>query len=176
MDFGGSLGTSYYQCRGLLRDVVGDLRWGIVEQPHFVKCGREEFETPELTFFDSATTCVEAIRPNVLLFSGVLQFVDKPGDILNALLAHRISSVIIDRIQVLEDDAPDRLTVLRVSHEEVGRRESYPTWLFNKRNLLSPFAAEYATVLEFDSGMGRFDAGGSQARDLGFLFTLKDHG
>lgn len=34
LDFGGSLGSSYYQCRGFLRDLQ-ELRWSIIEQPNF---------------------------------------------------------------------------------------------------------------------------------------------
>jgi putative methyltransferase (TIGR04325 family) len=42
IDFGGALGSSYYQCRKFL-SLLPDLAWAVVEQENFVRCGREEF-------------------------------------------------------------------------------------------------------------------------------------
>src|SRR3546814_16397621 len=39
IDFGGSLGSTYRQCRPLL-DAVQPPQWHVVEQPHFVAFGR----------------------------------------------------------------------------------------------------------------------------------------
>lgn len=43
LDFGGSLGSSYYQCKDFL-NTSADLRWSVVEQAHFVDCGKAEFQ------------------------------------------------------------------------------------------------------------------------------------
>lgn len=50
LDFGGSLASSYYQCRGFLSDLKS-LRRSIVEQPKFLECGKELFESEELKFY-----------------------------------------------------------------------------------------------------------------------------
>ena len=47
LDFGGSLGSTYFQCRPFLGG-VSELRWTVVEQPQFVECGRREFEDGEV--------------------------------------------------------------------------------------------------------------------------------
>src|SRR5690606_1701818 len=72
LDFGGSLGSSYYQCKDFLA-VIRELQWSVVEQEHFVRAGREEFSTDRLNFFYSIAECVESAAPNVALLSGVLQ-------------------------------------------------------------------------------------------------------
>ena len=50
LDFGGSLGVSYYQNRVFLSDLE-ELRWSVVEQDAFVKCGKEYFKTKHLKFY-----------------------------------------------------------------------------------------------------------------------------
>ena len=49
LDFGGALGSAYFQNRSWLRE-LGALEWTVVEQPHFVACGQREFTTGELRF------------------------------------------------------------------------------------------------------------------------------
>src|SRR3546814_8173546 len=58
IDFGGSLGSTYRQCRPLL-DAVQHLQWHVVEQPHFVEAGRQEFETDELHFWNEISDVPE---------------------------------------------------------------------------------------------------------------------
>ncbi|MDO8590885.1 MAG: methyltransferase, TIGR04325 family, partial [bacterium] len=43
MDFGGSLGSLYFQHRKFL-DQLNKLSWNVVEQPKFALCGKENFE------------------------------------------------------------------------------------------------------------------------------------
>ena len=57
VDFGGSLGSSYFQCRNFLNPVCS-LKWLIVDQPAQVACGREDFESNELRFYDSIEECI----------------------------------------------------------------------------------------------------------------------
>ena len=47
LDFGGSLGSSYFQCRSFLPPLAR-LRWNIVEQAKHVECGRREFANEQL--------------------------------------------------------------------------------------------------------------------------------
>src|SRR3546814_11444165 len=58
IDFGGSLGSTYRQCRPLL-DAVQHLQWHVVAQPHFVEAGRQEVETDELHFWNDISDVPE---------------------------------------------------------------------------------------------------------------------
>ena len=49
IDYGGSLGTSYFQNLKFLNQ-VDDFRWNIVEQEAFVKIGKEYFSNENLFF------------------------------------------------------------------------------------------------------------------------------
>jgi len=76
IDFGGSLGSSYFQNKLFLNNV--DLTWNIVEQEKFVICGQEHFENNQLHFYKSIEDCIENTKPDVLLCSSVLQYIESP--------------------------------------------------------------------------------------------------
>jgi putative methyltransferase (TIGR04325 family) len=73
IDFGGSLGSTYYQNRNILRQVKVRFIWNVVEQEHFVKCGKECFETDELKFMYDIVEATKTKDINVCLLSGVSQ-------------------------------------------------------------------------------------------------------
>ena len=62
LDFGGSLGSSYFQCRGFL-SVPSLLSWNVVEQPHFVRCGRECIESEQLKFYFTIDDVLKENKP-----------------------------------------------------------------------------------------------------------------
>lgn len=63
LDFGGSLASFYSQHAAIL-SIVKDLRWGVVEQPHFVAWGREHLTTTDLKFYNSLTEFILDGKPN----------------------------------------------------------------------------------------------------------------
>jgi len=168
LDLGGSLGSTYHQCRGLL-DRLDELRWNIVEQPSFVQCGREHFETEELRFFNDVPSCLAEMRVDVVILSGVLPYVERPYALLDEIVASNIENVILDRTPLVLH-GPDRLTVQRVPPHIYGRPLSYPAWILNRANVVARFAERYNLVLEFDALAGLIDLGRVKARDTGFLF------
>ncbi|MBI5140226.1 MAG: methyltransferase, TIGR04325 family [Candidatus Vogelbacteria bacterium] len=63
LDFGGSLGSSYYQNVKFLNHLL-ELRWNIVEQKKFVEVGRETFENDYLKFY---STYANNTKPRVFV-------------------------------------------------------------------------------------------------------------
>jgi hypothetical protein len=53
-DFGGSVGSTYFQHRDVFK-VIPALMWSVIEQPHFVACGKADFEDEVLKFYDTIT-------------------------------------------------------------------------------------------------------------------------
>lgn len=146
IDFGGALGSLYYQCRHFLPAQI-DLRWNIVEQPAHVACGQHEFANGQLRFFETVSACLAVDRPQVLLLSGVLQYLEAPYETLRGLLAHEFDYVIIDRTPLLNRDA-DRLTVQTVPSSIYPG--SYPAWFFSETRLRETWReASYQLVAEF---------------------------
>lgn len=146
LDFGGSLGSSYYQNKVFL-NTINDLKWCIVEQPHFVKCGQENFENEQLKFYHSIEECMAANKIDVLLLSGVLQYLEKPYEWIERLVSLKIPYIIIDRT-AFADIEEDILTIQNVPEEIY--KASYPCWFFNGKKVLQKMSA-YLSLASFDS-------------------------
>ena len=84
VDFGGALGSTYAQNRHFLQPLPS-LRWSVVEQPHFVERGRRSFQDERLRFYESLEACLTENTPNVLVLSSVLQYLERPYDLLAGL-------------------------------------------------------------------------------------------
>lgn len=146
VDFGGALGSSYFQCRGFLQ-VIRQLEWLVVEQAAHVTCGQEDFASEQLRFYPTVEDCLTSHQPNALLLSSVLQYVPDPYSLLKSLLRHRIHHVIIDRTAFLKRDA-DRLTVQTVPESIYSA--SYPAWFFSETRLRAAFTdAGYVLIADF---------------------------
>lgn len=146
LDYGGSLGSSYFQHRDILR-CVSEVIWCVVEQPHFVKCGKQYFEDDFLKFFYSMEDCLKVCTPNVLLLSSVLQYLESPFDFIEQLVELQISHIIIDRTPFI--DAPSSLITVQHVPETICR-SSYPAWFFNEEKFIASFKG-YALMGSFVS-------------------------
>ena len=131
LDYGGSFGSGYYQHKALLGSMKS-FHWGVVEQPQFVSIGRKEFSNSELTFHDSIKECAEAIRPNVLLISSVLQYLENPWNTLTELLNTSVNFVLIDRTMA-HRKGNDFIAVQEVPESIYSA--SYPVWMLNAKRL-----------------------------------------
>jgi len=165
LDFGGSLGSSYYQCKGFLSD-LSFLRWSIVEQPNFVRCGKELFEDEVLKFYDSIDDCLIVETPQVILLSSVIQYLENPYDFLKKLMDYEFPHILIDRTAFVISGG-DRLTVQRVPPSIYPA--SYPAWFFDQEKFLNMFSDQYDLVFDFDGS----DEVNIPSRFKGFYFTRK---
>ena len=95
LDFGGSLGSTYYQNKKFL-DKFRDVSWSIVEQKHFVDVGKEYFEDERLKFFNTVEECREE-NPSILILACVLQYIEEPFKLLDLLFESGFETILIDR-------------------------------------------------------------------------------
>jgi putative methyltransferase (TIGR04325 family) len=146
LDFGGSLGSAYFQNLPMLQSLTG-LEWSIVEQPHYIKEGNEFIADGKLKFYVDVDSCLAERQPNVLLLSSVLQYLEHPYDWTTKLLELDFDYIIIDRTAFV-DGAIDRLTVQNVPADIY--EASYPSWFFNTAKLLNAFTANYSSIADFD--------------------------
>ena len=173
MDFGGALGSAYIQHREFLQHLK-ELRWGVVEQENFVSAGITEFQTEELRYFYTPEECAEAINPNFLLLSGVLQCIENPFTVLNALLARGIPYILIDRTMTRRSVGPD---VVAVQHVPAWIYDaSYPVWFLDAAALEQCFEKYgYDIVDTFDPHPGSsFGVAGIDAGYSGWFLQKRD--
>ncbi|MCX6690450.1 MAG: methyltransferase, TIGR04325 family, partial [Methanoregula sp.] len=148
LDFGGSLGSTYYQNRAFLRNLP-EVQWNIIDQPAYVKVGKEYFEDEVLKFFPDIENCLSETKPNVILLSSVLQYLENPYEILNKLLNLPIDYVIIDKTPFW-DGSTDRLCVQKVPPSIYPA--SYPSWIFAKGKFLHQIAKkDYEVIVDFEN-------------------------
>ncbi len=166
LDFGGALGSTYFQYR---REIPGanHVTWAVVEQPMFVNAGAAEFESEELRFFPTVQAASAAVKPDVLILSGVIQCLEEPHALLTEFLRAPWRLIVLDRV-ALHAGTRDRLTVQKVPSSIY--RASYPAWFFQQERLMAHFAQRYRCVAEFANG----DPGSSGFRFMGFLFEPKE--
>jgi putative methyltransferase (TIGR04325 family) len=167
IDIGGSLGSTFLQCRTLL-EAVSSVSWCVVEQPAFAACGRKHFENEQLHFFDDLPSCLISQTPDIAVLSSVLPYVEMPHELLDSI-AQTAPRVIIDRTP-LRTSRPDRLTVQSVPATIYGFETSYPAWILNREGVLAHFLGRFHTVYEFEALAGPVDVDGTTAKDTGFLF------
>jgi putative methyltransferase (TIGR04325 family) len=148
LDFGGSLGSTYFQNRNFLAS-LDTLEWSIVEQENFVACGKKDIADGALRFYFTIEECLAERKPNFLLLSGVLQCLDAPYEWLERFLNHRFPNVVLDRTAFL-DRPEDRLTIQHVPASIY--EASYPAWFLNRDRVITTVGESYHYVTDFDSG------------------------
>lgn len=145
LDFGGSLGSTYFQHRHLLADLA-DVQWNVVEQPRHVQKGRECFQTRQLRFYSSVAECLSHGTPTVVLLGSVLPYLECPYGVLDLLSEGPFHSMIIDRTCFWDGDT-DRLCVQRVPPHIYDA--SYPCWVFSRKRFRDVLKAKWNVVAEF---------------------------
>ena len=167
VDFGGALGSSYFQCHNFLK-VVRQLEWLVIEQSAHIACGRKNFESDRLRFYNTIEECMAGHQPNVLLLSSVLQYLPNPYEILQNLLSHRINHVIIDRTAFLVSGR-ERLTVQHVPDSIYPA--SYPAWFFSEAKFTAAIkSAGYNLVADFLSTVDDYSPESEKGYYKGFIF------
>ena len=133
LDFGGALGSSYRECRSFLGDRLQPLRWAVVEQPSFVEAGRREMQNEELSFFSSIDEAAQDRHIDVMLFSGVLQYLPQPYRLLDEALHVAPRYLVLDRTIVSERDTD--LAHVQTVPDSIYPA-TYPVWALSRQRLL----------------------------------------
>lgn len=171
LDFGGALGSSYFQCRSFLQP-VRHLEWLVIEQPAHVACGRQDFQSEELRFYETIESALSRHRPNVLLLSSVLQYLPEPYAMLEQLLNVGAGHVILDRTPFLRRER-ERLTVQHVPASIYSA--SYPAWFFSERKFREAVAGRgYRLLAEFPA-LDRLAPEDEPADYKGFVWEKTGH-
>ena len=173
LDFGGALGSSYFQCRAFLGGLE-EVRWSVVEQKNVVSCGKEHFEDDHLRFYYSIDECLERERVQVILLSAVVQYLEDPHAFLEDLAGRKIKYMLFDRTPVVPDISRDVLKIQRVPKDIY--EASYPVWFLERKHFLTHFSENYKMLAEFES-FESWELGSMTLQHVGFVFqTLEETG
>ncbi|HET7003018.1 MAG TPA: methyltransferase, TIGR04325 family [Puia sp.] len=169
-DFGGSLGSSYFQNRKFL-DTVPELQWNIIEQKNFVTCGLEYFQDNHLHFFYTTDELIEKQGlPDLLLLSCVLPYLEKPYDILLSLMQYKIPYIFIDNTY-FNYEPRDRICIQLVPPQIY--KASYPCWMLNYDTVKKIFSDRYMLISEHENESSIF-LDGKKIQYKGLFFKIKE--
>ncbi|OGI27878.1 MAG: hypothetical protein A2287_09750 [Candidatus Melainabacteria bacterium RIFOXYA12_FULL_32_12] len=147
LDFGGSLGSHYFQNRQFLAGLK-ELKWNVVEQQNFVKTGREYIQDDELKFYYDVDNCIKEQNPNLILISGVIQYLENPYIMLENIISKNVQYIFLDRTTFCKE-IKDLLTVQKI-HPSIYEA-SYPAWFLDEEKFLSYFTDRYNLITDFDA-------------------------
>jgi putative methyltransferase (TIGR04325 family) len=112
------------------------------------------------------------MQPDAILFSGVIQYLEKPYALLEEVLSHKFDFLIFDRTTFIES-GEDRLTIQKV--KPTIYEASYPAWFFNREKFLSFLSRDYELVAEFDALAGTIRINNRYGNDKGFIFSRRNN-
>jgi putative methyltransferase (TIGR04325 family) len=170
IDFGGSLGSSYFQNKEILKQAEIAINWNIVEQENFVKCGKEHFENDELRFFNQINEDEIANNIHTCLFSSVLPYLENPYAVFDTVTQSNIKYIIIDRTFFI-DNAPDDILAIQTVPKEIYE-VSYPVWFLSLNKFLK-YINKYFNIIFKWQALDQHNLKGFETAGLGFLLVRK---
>ena len=151
LDFGGALGSSYFQNRKFLQPLP-DVRWNVVEQPHYVDAGRKHIQDEKLRFYRTIVECLSENQPNVILLSSVLQYLESPTELISELNKVGALCLVVDRTPFALH-GKDKLVVQKVPAAIYSA--SYPMWIFSQAEFERNLAKNWNMVASNISPEGK---------------------
>jgi putative methyltransferase (TIGR04325 family) len=156
LDFGGSLGSTYFQNRSFIPQLE---KWCVVEQEHFVALGNKEFEDSILSFELNIETAYPKINPQIVLLNSVLQYLDTPYEIIKSIEKLPIDYLLIERTPIA-DLPKDRITKQIVPNYIY--KASYPSWIFSEKLMENTLLKNWEIIESQNTPYGLHHAGGKQ--------------
>lgn len=165
-DFGGSLGTTYFQNREFLSGLK-KLEWNIIEQENYVACGNKYFKSEELRFFADLESCLKSANPDVLIVSSVIQYLEDPFAMIEKFINAGFKYIIFDRTSFI--NLPEHKIAIQKVKPAIYDA-AFPIWFFNYDKFLSLFTGQYRVTAEFDAFVAsRYEVSGIPGGDKGFI-------
>lgn len=149
LDFGGSLGSQFFQCRRLLAHVP-HVEWTVVEQKSLVELGKEALSLPSLRFLEADAESVPW-NANTALFSSVLQYLNDPFEPLQKVIDAGADIIIVDRTPMSQ--GPRNVPAVQYGAMSFGTA-SYPAWILSEATFEGILEERYAAVARFSCQPG----------------------
>ena len=134
-DFGGSLGSSYFQYQSFFK-TVDKISWKVVELPAIINFGKKNIENGKLLFFHNLEEAEKLEKSSVLFSSGTFQYLPKPFEFIDEIINRDYHYILLDRIAFI-NGTKHRLTI-QETKEEIYEA-TYPAWFFNEQIFVKYF-------------------------------------
>lgn len=147
LDFGGSLGTSFFQHRRIL-GIMPNFSWDIVEQGEIYNIGVTKFRQSNLNFHENIDNYLAEKKPNIAILGGSLQYMEDYISILDKISESGAKVLIIDRIPLsrLKEDV---IAVQRVPKNIYNG--SYPIRIFSLEKITKILEVKWRILSIFET-------------------------
>lgn len=149
LDWGGSLGSSYFQNKDLLESSGCKLDWTIVEQEHLVDLGKREFQSKSLHFSNNLGD-FSVGQFDVAMFGGSICYIPNAEEILLSVKGLGPYGIIFDRTPEARGKE-DLFGVQRVNSRIY--KASYPIRSFGIGKLGELLSPHYRKIVEWESDL-----------------------
>ena len=140
IDFGGAAGGHFITLDSDQRDLIES--WTVVETPQMAKQARESLDIPKLNFIDNLEDV--SGKPDLILASSSLQYVDDFDGYFEALLALEAEFLCIDRTPMgVNQDTPIFLQRVFRNQGPWCYETSYPMFLHPESKYMTRLAKDY---------------------------------
>ena len=170
LDFGGSLGSSYFQNKKFL-SCLSSVNWSVVEQSSFVSVGREKVASNELHFYDTINECILEQHPNIILLSSVLQYINNYYSVLDQVMAIGAEFIIVDRTPFLKNGNKEKIFIQKVP--DTIYQASYPCRFLLENTFLQFFKLRKYVLCESFISLDALD---DRATWKGYIFRKMGKG
>ena len=99
LDFGGDLGSLYFQHKEELDNLQLKIRWNIVEQINYVNLGKQSIKDPRLHFYTDIAELVKDTgkKLDIIILRGVLSYLENCWEVLQELVSLDATVIFVDR-------------------------------------------------------------------------------
>ncbi len=169
IDFGGSLGSTYFQNKKFLDDIAA-VHWQIIEQENFVTTGRKYIQDNRISFCSTLEEAQALHEADLLVVSCAIHYMEKPYELIEKIIQFNIPHIIIDNTP-FNYKGRDRLTVQKVP--PAIYTASYPCWFLHYEKVKQAFGKKY-TILSRHFNDDSIELDGRSIVYEGFLMELKN--
>lgn len=143
IDWGGSLGSTFFQNKDLLLTGLEELDWTIKEQEHFVRFGKEQLENEYLHFVNGYDEIENIEKYQTVLFSSVLQYIPDYEQVIKETIAFEPQYIILERTPV-----GNRKRIWVETVKEPIYNATYPCMMLEKNKLIDLFIEEKYELID----------------------------
>ena len=150
LDFGGALGTTYFQNRRILEKFGIAFCWNIIEQPNFVREGKQILGSfNNLHFFESFKDATPSAS-DLVIFSSVLEYLEDPYRVLQEIMDWEVKplGIVIDRSPI-DAVSSDKYVVQSV--DESIHRAKLPLRILGQDRITEILSNGYSLISDWVS-------------------------
>ena len=142
IDFGGSLGSTYYQHKFFLK-LFKSVKWNIIEQKKITTIGKKFFKNKRLNFYNDLEFAMKENKPKLILLNNVLQYIENPTQIIDILSKYKGVTIIIDKI--IFTKKAKGIIIVQKNPKRIYEA-AYPLRIFSKSKFLKKISQHFKII------------------------------